>query len=122
LLLLTMVPITEAAVLHVARPILKRRTEKGRLSDFPALFGVSPSVCAKTWNLLLEDDVNAGNGKGFLVKHLLWGLMFLKSYGTSAALAKLAGFVCRETYMKWTWIAVKRVASLRSKVVSLNCS
>lgn len=119
LLILTMVFATENNFIHVARPILDRKP-KGATSnrDFISMFGVTPQICAKVWNLLAAHDHPPPNNdkNKYLFKHLLWGLMFLKIYATRAILVQLAG-VCKETFMKWAWITVKKIASLKSKVV-----
>lgn len=51
------------------------------------------------------------------MKHLLWGCMLMKTYTTGTVLARLAG-VCRETFSKWAWLAIKMVSNLHLRVVS----
>jgi hypothetical protein len=104
-----MVFATENHFLHAARPILAKRTRGG--GAFKTLFGASPAVCALTWNLF---DLAADANLHF--KHLLWGLLFLKTYGKANMLAAMVG--ChRETFMKWTWHVVKKIAGLKPRVV-----
>jgi len=92
---------------YIARPML---CEQGNC-DFASLFGSNPHVCALTWNLLDLSDVAA------LPKHLLWGLMLLKSYTKESMLCSIAG-VSRATFRKWAWIVIKAIAGLSTNVVS----
>jgi hypothetical protein len=48
-------------------------------------FGTSPTITAITWNSLVESGWTELSGvREAKPKHLLWALMFLKSYGTEA--------------------------------------
>ncbi|CAB9525137.1 unknown protein [Seminavis robusta] len=84
---------------------------------FKSNFGASPNVCAVTWNMFgLGDD----NG-GVEFKYLLWALLFLKTYAVLSVLASAVG-VTANTFRKYLWPMVGRIAGLAPKVVSfLSC-
>ena len=78
---------------------------------FKAAFGISVEVCIVLWNKYIENFPNA------TLKHLLWGVYFLKTYPKESVAAAL--FVTSEkTYHKHTRIVVERIASLAASVVS----
>ena len=81
--------------------------------DFITNFGVTPTVASLVWNLL---DITPSN-TGTKLVHLLWALMFLKTYAKEATLIAIAG-VTRTTYRKWMWPMLQRIAALRFSVVS----
>jgi hypothetical protein len=87
----------------------------GKERKFKANFGCSLQVASKIWILL--DVLNEGP-RGGQVKHMLWALMFLKVYATEEVLADKTG-VHRDTYRKWVWLFVPRIASI--EVVSNYC-
>ena len=82
--------------------------------DFRAHFGVRVHVCLKVWEYC-EDDFLRLN---ILPKHLLWGLLFLKTYATEPILASMAG-VSRKTFRMWAWQVVTTIAGKRNQLVSL---
>ena len=92
---------------HTARPLLEARGER----NFRSLFGTIPEVCAAVWNRLVFDE-----GSGVRPVHLLWSLMFMKSYAKEALLCRIAG-VSRSTYRKFVWLIIPRIAQLKSDVV-----
>lgn len=77
-----------------------------RSRRFRALFGVSPLVCQKIWELLESSRLPASNPV-----HLLWALMFLKVYASEHVHACLAG-VDEKTLRKWQWKYVRLISSL----------
>lgn len=78
------------------------------LRDFVSLFGVSPRVCAAVWNCTSFDhDVK--------LRHLLWGLLFLKTYMKETPLMNIACCTCRKTFRKYVW---KVLSSLQLKACS----
>lgn len=77
------------------------------LRRFVAHFGVSPSICAKTW-LLLKDDLP----QDYQEIHLLWALLFLKCYNTEHVNHSIVG--CDEkTFRKRVWFMVKKLAFIK---------
>lgn len=92
------------------------RTMIGRapamLRDFVSLFGVTPRVCAVVWNITsFDDDIK--------LQHLLWALLFLKTYEKESVLIVLAGGVDRKTYRHKVWRVLSSLKSKAKSVVSL---
>ena len=84
-----------------------------KIRRFKAYFGTSPLVCSILWSMISSD---LPSGASFL--HLLWGLIFLKVYATESVLSRIVGGADEKTFRKWTWLIVKKIASLKSRVVS----
>ena len=93
-----------------ARPILAAQTQR----DFSSFFGTSPAVCALTWNMF-----DLGDEPGASLRHLLWGLMLMKTYAKESVLCKLAGSVTRTTFRRWAWRMILLIARLKAHVVRL---
>lgn len=71
---------------------------------FRAIYGISARVCALIWDLIVREVPSNADPH-----HLLWGLMFLKIYGSepvSAAIVRVDG----KTMRKWHWIIVAALA------------
>lgn len=82
-------------------------SEKIGLRRFKSFFGVSPSICAKTWNLIkskLPSDCQP--------IHLLWTLLFLKCYNTESVNHSIAG--CDEKTFR------KRVNQILDHLMSIK--
>ena len=80
--------------------------------EFRARFGVSANVCFKIWelceNTFLRQNVHH--------KHLLWALLFLKTYTTEDILATMSG-VTRKTFRFWTWLVVEVITKQKNNLV-----
>ena len=73
---------------------------------FRSLFGVSPKTCALLWGHLT--GIVPSNAKPV---HMMWSLLFLKSYPTEHVLASIVQ--CDEkTTRKWTWTLIEGLESL----------
>jgi hypothetical protein len=81
---------------------------------FNSIFGVNPFLCARVWRLMLQRHPLRRGAKPI---HLLWVLMFLKSYETEASLSMKAQ-VDEKTLRKWVWYFVQQIADLTPRVVS----
>lgn len=94
-----------------AETIMNKSTDLSTQSTvrrFKSLFGICPMSCAVLW----ESLSSSSNFKGH-PHHVLWGLMFLKIYGTEHVHASLAG--CHEdTFRKWTWHFIEIVSSMNT--------
>jgi hypothetical protein len=94
--------------------VASRRIVRGApalLRDFVTLFGASPKVCAAIWNLtLFDDDVK--------LQHLLWALLFLKTYQKETPLMVLAGCSCRKTFRKYLWKVLSSLSKASRSFVS----
>ena len=96
--------LTEQEILHRS-PALSRKINK---RQFRANFGCSSRVCAFLWNCLVVKGILPS---GFLPKHLLWTLVFLKLYCSETTLAILCG--CDEKMLrKWVWKGLDLLAEL----------
>ena len=77
---------------------------------FCLFFGTSPKTCASLWKICNFPSKSRP-------KHLMWALMFLKSYDTENKLSSLAG-VSLKTFQKWIWLIIDEIAKVMHKVVS----
>lgn len=73
---------------------------------FRALFGISAAVCAKAWDLIVDDLPH-----GASPVHLLWSLLFLKVYASEHNNHLITG-ADEKTFRKWTWIFLERLADM----------
>lgn len=86
---------------------------------FRAVFGTSPSIVSVTWNLLVEKgDLDRCAGP----THLLWALMFLKLYCSESVHCSMAATEFdkaphEETFRKWTWYFVTKIADLKDDII-----
>lgn len=73
---------------------------------FRARFGVTPKVATIVWNRI-ECTVLRRCSQ----MHLLWGLLFLKTYGSEHVNCSITKGD-EKTFRKWFWIIVERIATL----------
>ena len=109
--LATTMRISPAAVRRIAQDeVIHRVSKSKRVSSerFAAAFGCSPKVAAALWNRLDGKDLLPRDA---LVKHLLWGLAFLKLYNVERAQAPPSG-ADEKTFRKWVWIVLDALAEL----------
>lgn len=82
-------------------------------------FGATPLVCSVLWDRLEAALEQMPNNKQ--LKHLLWGLMLLRTYADEADLAKDAGgqdgCVDGKTFRKWAWLFVEAISFLEASVI-----
>lgn len=69
------------------------------------------------WYVTLYKSKNMGStwiflSLGYEPKHVLWTLLFLKTYGTGAALCTVLK-IDEKTFKKWTWKSILSIASLK---------
>jgi hypothetical protein len=84
--------------------------------DFYSLFGASPKICSILWQMILHKN-NNGLQDGASPEHLLWALLFMKTYTTEPIMCSMVG-VSRKTLRKWVWWVVDQLSNLEDKVVS----
>jgi len=71
-----------------------------------AIFGTSPEVCSKLWNMIRPEK------NGVLPKHLLWELIFLKISTTESVMSSI--FKDDEkTYRLWVWYFISCISKLK---------
>ena len=80
---------------------------------FRSMFGVSSAVCAAVWDSLANELPTGG-----CPIHLLWSLLFLKTYATEHVNSSIAG-VDEKTFRKWTWRIIQLISYM--PIVSGPC-
>ena len=93
---------------------LSRVTVGRRFSSF---FGTTLSVTYLLWCKLMM-DIPLCERPNVIIIHLLWTLMFLKTYQTTSVLA-IKCKVDEKTYRKYVWLVIKMVGAI-DDVVSIN--
>jgi len=99
----------EAAILEEGLKMLHRTYGPSTLVKqrrFRSLFGTSPYVCSRLWEMV-EHLVPSSS----TVKHLLWTLHFLKTYSTETTISCAVG-ADEKTIRKWTSIFLHAIGSL----------
>ena len=86
---------------------------------FRSFFGVDPIHCTMVWTILDGYNFNGSRPNGMKPVHLLWALLFLKSYACDDILCALAGGVDKKTFRKWCWFFIRAVSSIEDDFVSL---
>lgn len=79
-------------------------------------FGASPEVMAKLWALIdppNNPDLPANAG----IKHLLWGLMWLRTYGTEEDNVRDIDAEDEKTFRKWAKLFVEQISLLEGRVI-----
>ena len=82
--------------------------------SFKEHYGVSATICSITWNMLVSESSIPQNGSP---KHILWCLMFLKTYSTTGCLAKTF-CVDEKTVRKWIWLFIEAISTIQDDIVS----
>ena len=67
-------------------------------------------------NLLVDRVELSSWGK---LKHMLWGLKFMKVYGKERTMCSLVNSIDHKTFQKWVWLFVIAITNLEVHVVSL---
>lgn len=83
---------------------------------FRSSFGVSPDVCSISWELMTARNLLPAKA---MPEHLLWALMFMKTYETETFLAHGLVGKTEKTLRKWVWLMISAIAQLYSFTVSL---
>ena len=98
--------------------IMNRSTMKEGIGDsdrrYTSLFGCNPKVCSIAWDLLNRYGLLPEGGRE---EHLMWTLLFLKTYKTENDLAVLLGGIDEKTLRKWVMLFVQSLAELEGVVV-----
>jgi hypothetical protein len=91
---------------------------KIRLRRFVGAFGLEPIHCAIVWQKLVSIGWTGRIGRANPT-HLLWTLLFLRTYPTEETLASRVG-ADEKTVRKWVWFYIKGISSLSPVVVSVE--
>lgn len=104
--------------LGVATPIVigPRMPLSTSLDCFSTFFGVAPFICELIWEkIALAAQVLDYNG--FSMMHLLWGLHFMRVYGSEKQMATTFR-TTPKTFRKWAKLAIKLISWQKVHVVS----
>ena len=82
---------------------------------YASFFGSNPEVCNIAWGLLNRYGLLPEGGHE---EHMMWTLIFLKTYKTENNLAALLGGIDEKTLRKWVQLFVGALAELEGVVVS----
>ena len=109
-------------VLMTARSIWGRDEEKKRRTptedcEFRQFFVCGPVTAFSLWSMLMITGLVPDGG---CFTHLLWTLMFLKTYSNEGTLSTLIGFKYPKTFRWWTCLFFTAIAGLEPSVVSFN--
>lgn len=102
---------------------IMNRSSSGSQSAFESRwqqhFNAEPDVCLEVWNRLeVEDHWESGpDDRSAEPQHLLWALLFLKTYATESVLAGMCGGVDEDTFSTWAWRFIEKISYLDSEVV-----
>jgi hypothetical protein len=120
-------PIDVEAIETVAEEVIgvpfARKAEEAKNKSFKEHFGCKPIVVAKAWEMI-EQYTSHDAPEVFSIKHLLWALIFLKTYSVEGIRTTLAagGTGIRpdtKTVRDMTWVALECLANLEPYVVSI---
>jgi len=92
-----------------------RRASNGNDRAFVALFGLRPLEIYQLWGCIVESH----NREKIAPKHLMWALLFLRSYGREEVLATMVG-VTEKTMRQWIWTVVHELARVDTLIVWEN--
>lgn len=82
---------------------------------FQAIYGTEAVVVADVWLKLMNSEWREKNS--IKPTHLLWSLMFIKSYGKQREMAPKSK--CDEkTWRKWVWKGLHGINHLKKDIVS----
>ena len=92
-------------------------SERTRLERYKELFGVTPLKAYLVWTYAVLENGYGNDPHQFEKKHLLWALMFMKTYDRTNNLAARVG--CDpKTFRKWVWKMIGVLSDLSGDVVS----
>jgi hypothetical protein len=83
---------------------------------FVSYFGTSPFVCSEIYRRIIAKGQLCHN---FKPMHLLWCLLYMKTYVYETVLSGLFQSDCK-TIRKWVWYAMEQIANIADEVVSIS--
>jgi hypothetical protein len=122
-------PVDEEAIERVAEEVtgvpFASKADTAKEKVFKEFFGCRPIVVARAWELIQQYTTHDAPD-AFSIKHLLWGLFFLKAYTVEGIRSSVAASGTRsgirpdvKTVRDWTWIALDCLAKIEPYVVSI---
>ena len=110
------------AFMELGRRIMNYPQRGGRdmeLRRFKSHFGTTNIRCCTLWRMLINHGQARQILSGARPRHLLWALLFLKTYQTEALLCAKTG--CDEkTLRKWCWKFVHSLSLLETRVIRFD--
>ena len=97
-----------------------RRTERKAKEEliFRSSYGVSCDICSHVWeHLFLKGKLKGKKQQKAKPTHLLWCLMFFKTYDNDIFLSSVLG-TTEKTFRKWVWYITITISSLYDDIVS----
>jgi hypothetical protein len=112
--------ITEEALLEVVAKVLeypktRRWHKETELQKFRSFFGCSACVGTVLWNRI-EQSLKQRS----LPKHLLWTLVFIKSYATEEVHCRMVGWADPKQYREWVWYMLEKICEIKEDVIVLE--
>ena len=108
-----MLKVSKYIFLAVANEMIRtnQRDRRFKMADrtFRAFFGVGLITCVKLWEMCNFPAKTKP-------KHMMWALMFLKTYDTEEVLASCAN-TTPKTFRKWIWPLIDGIALQKKKLV-----
>lgn len=93
-----------------------RLPKKRKEQIFRGFFGAPISIIVMLWNLIAPTI----DKPGAMEKHILWALVFLKVYSTTEVYCRIVGWVHPDTFHKWSWYFIEKIASLKDQLIVLD--
>jgi hypothetical protein len=113
-MILTKDSVKELARETLAWPESRQWSQKLADTKCRGFFGAPTGVIADLWNRL-SNDVEGG-----APKHLLWGLLLIKVYSTEEVHCRIVGWPDPQTFRKWSWYFVEKIADLEATLILLD--
>jgi hypothetical protein len=100
-------------LLQLARVIWSRDPDQARSTqtegrDFREHFGCGVLVALSLWGLLLTTALLPDGGT---LEHLLWTLLFMKTFAKQKSLCSLCGGIDPQTLQKWVKLFIEAISS-----------
>jgi len=114
-------PVLEDEFLELGFIVLRQehrrfKVRERKIEQFKSWYGIVPARCSTIWSKLIAIDW-LRQTKRPQPKHMLWALLFLRSYSSEAHLCSMVGGVDAKTFRKWLWFYLGGIARLSSSVV-----
>jgi hypothetical protein len=100
-------------MMHNSRYVVKATSTEDR--TFRSLFGCCAAVALDIWTRLVTMETVPEGGT---ITYFLWTLLFLKVYGSTEVMLKVAGNPDAKTFRKWVWSFIPPIGNLQPELVS----
>jgi hypothetical protein len=110
--------LSKGVFLELGLEIMQQSCRAETWRRYRSKFGVSPLMCLAVWRKIVKARGQKGM-RGTQPKHLLWALMWLKTYQTENCMSGPAK-ADEKTLRKWCWFFINAIADLEADVVSTS--